>query len=212
MPTIRNTRSSNGTGSKPIRQILALARRQGILRARDLAAVGIPREYLTRLVERGQLERIARGLYRLAEADVSEHHTLAQVAKRVPEAVICLLSALRFHDLGTQAPAEVWIAIDPKARRPALGDLPIRVVRSSGRALEAGTEAHTIEGVAVRVTTPAKTVADCFKYRHKLGLDLALEALRDGWRKRRFNLDELWEMARVCRVANVMRPYIEAIV
>jgi predicted transcriptional regulator of viral defense system len=212
MPTIRNNPSSNGTGSKPIRQILALARRQGVLRARDMAAIGIPREYLTRLVERGQLERIARGLYRLAEADASEHHTLVQVAKRVPEAVICLLSALRFHSLGTQAPAEVWIAIDPKARRPRFTDLPIRVVRFSGQALEAGTESHTIEGVAVRVTTPAKTVADCFKYRHKIGLDVALEALRDGWRKRRFSLDELWEMARVCRVANVMRPYIEVIV
>jgi predicted transcriptional regulator of viral defense system len=212
MPTIRNTPSNDGSDSKPTRRILALARRQGFLRARDLAALGIPRAYLTRLVERGQLERTARGLYRLAEADVSEHYTLAQVAKRVPEAVICLLSALRFHDLGTQAPAEVWIAIDPKARRPAIADLPIRVVRFSGRALEAGTAVHTIEGVGVRVTTPAKTIADCFKYRHKLGLDVALESLRDGWRQRRFSLDELWEMARICRVANVMRPYIESIV
>jgi len=130
----------------------------------------------------------------------------------LPQAVFCLLSALRFHDLATVAPTKVWIAIDPKARQPAIADLPIRVIRFSGRALEAGTEVHTIEGVAVRVTTPAKTMEDCFKYRHKIGLDVALEALQGGCRKRRNILDELGQMARICRVANVMRPTIEAIV
>lgn len=209
MPTIRNGLSNAPTGSPAINQVLALARQQGVLRPRDLDVVRVPREYLTRLVRRGQLERVARGLYRLPGAEVSEHHTLVQVAKHIPGAVVCLLSALRFHNLTTQAPTQVWIAIDRKARRPAVSDLPLRVVRFSGPALVAGIENHVLEGVPVRVTTPAKTVADCFKYRHKIGLDIALEALREGWRERRFSLDELWAMARVCRVANVMRPYLE---
>jgi predicted transcriptional regulator of viral defense system len=189
-----------------------MARKRGLLRPRDLDAHEIPREYLTRLVQRGQLERVARGLYRLPDGEFSEHHTLAQVAKRVPNAVICLLSALRFHNLTTQAPGQVWIALDPKARRPTAPDLPMRVVRFSGPALEQGNEIHLLEGVPVRVTTPVKTVADCFKYRNKIGLDVALEALRQGWRERRFSMDELWQMARVCRVTNVMRPYLEAII
>lgn len=211
MPSKRNKSLPANSGSQA-NQVLALARKQGILRARDLGTVGIPRVHLTRLVKRGQLERIGRGLYQLPGAEVGEHHTLAQVAKRIPSAVICLLSALRFHNLTTQAPGQVWIALDWKARRPAISDLPLRVVRFSGPALEAGIEAHLLEGVPVRVTTPAKTVADCFKYRNKIGLDVAIEALREGWREGRFSLDELWQMARICRVANIMRPYLEAIV
>jgi predicted transcriptional regulator of viral defense system len=212
MPTIRNSAPHTHNGSQTISQILVLARKQGILRARDLDVVRIPREYLARLVRRGQLERIGRGLYRLPGAEVGEYHTLAQVAKHIPGAVVCLLSALRFHNLTTQTPAQVWIAIDRKARRPVVSDLPLRVVRFSGPALAAGTENHVLEGIPVQVTTPAKTVADCFKYRNKIGLDIALEALRDGWRERRFSMDELWAMARVCRVANVIRPYLESIV
>lgn len=209
MSTIRNSLSNAPIDSTAVNQVLALARQQGILRSRDLDEVRVPREYLTRLVRRGQLERVARGLYRLPGAEVGEHHTLVQVAKHIPRAVVCLLSALRFHNLTTQAPTQVWIAIDRQARRPAVSDLPIRVVRFSGPALAAGIENHVLEGVPVQVTTPAKTVADCFKYRNKIGLDIALEALREGWRERRFSLDELWAMARVCRVANIMRPYLE---
>ena len=193
-------------------QVLALARQQGILRPRDLDARGIPRQHISRLLQRGQLERVGRGLYRLPGASATEHHTLAQAAKRVPSAVVCLLSALRFHNLTTQAPSEVWLAIGRKARRPVSHDISLHIVRFSPQALERGVSQHILEGVPVRVTTPAKTVADLFKYRNKIGLDVALDALREGWRDRRFSMDELWEMARVCRVTNVMRPYLEAIV
>ena len=211
MPTIRNIPVKSKSGSLSS-QLLALVRQQSIVRPRDLDSIGIPRQYLSRLVESGQLERIGRGLYRLPGAEVGEYHTLAEVAKRVPKAVICLLSALRFHNLTSQSPGQVWIALDPKARRPRLRDLPVRVVRFSGPALQKGTDTHVLQGVHVRVTTPAKTVVDCFKYRNKIGLDIALEALRQGWRERRFTIDELWQMAQVCRVTNVMRPYLEATV
>jgi predicted transcriptional regulator of viral defense system len=121
------------------------------------------------------------------------------------------LSALRFHELTTQAPFEVWLAIDEKARLPKVDYPPIRIVRFSGKSLEFGIQEHRIEGVAVRVYSPAKTIADCFKYRNKIGLDVALEALRDCWQERRATTDELWAAAKVCRVANVMRPYMESL-
>lgn len=210
MPTKRNI-SSQRTPPDGAKRVLALVRLKGILRARDLQSQGLPREYLSRLVKQGQLKRVGRGLYQLLDAKISEHHSLTQVAKRVPGAVICLLSALRFHGFTTQSPTQVWVALGSKARRPTAPDLPLRIVRFSGLALTQGTKTHQLEGVPVRITTPAKTVADCFKYRHKIGLDVALEALREGWRERRFTMDELWQMGRVCRVANVMRPYLEAI-
>ena len=191
-------------------EVLELVRRAGVLRPRDLDRYGIARTYLQRLERRGLLERAGRGLYRLASADVTEHHGLATACKRVPHGVICLLSALRFHDLTTQAPFEVWMAIDVRARRPGGTAPPLRIVRFSGKALTAGVETHRIEGVRVRVYGPAKTVADCFKYRNKIGLDVALEALRDYRRTHPGGLDELWKFARICRVANVMRPYLEA--
>ena len=193
-------------------QVLDLARKVGVLRPRDLAQRGIPAVYLHRLHRRGMLVQSARGLYTLSKRDLTANHSLAQVCKRIPHGVVCLLSALRFHGLTTQMPAEVWIAIDRKARRPAVGDLPVRIVRFSGAALREGVEEHRIEGITVRVTNPAKTIADCFKYRNKIGLDVALEALREGWRERGFSMDELWKYARLCRVANVMRPYLEAMV
>lgn len=193
-------------------QILTLAREHGPLRPRDLIARGIPHTYLARLHERGQLERVGRGLYQLPDAVLSEHHTLTQVGKRIPEGVVCLLSALRFHQLTTQSPTKVWVAIDYKARLPVAHDLPVRIVRFSGPALSHGIELHMLDGVQVRITTPAKTVADCFKYRNKIGLDVAIEALREGWRERRFTMDALMAAARVDRVANVMRPYLESIV
>jgi predicted transcriptional regulator of viral defense system len=183
----------------------------GVLRPRELEAHGITREELLRLYRRGLLQRPARGLYMLADAHVTEHHMLAEACKRVPHGVVCLLSALRFHDLTTQAPFEIWLALDPKARHPKADPLPLHVVRFSGPALTEGVEEHEIEGVPVRVYNPAKTVADCFKYRNKIGLDVALEALREAWRERRCTMDELWHYARICRVANVMRPYLEAL-
>ncbi len=191
-------------------QIIELFRKAGILRPRDVAAHGIAREYLRRLEERGLLERAGRGLYRLPTAEATENHTLAMACKQVPHGVVCLLSALRFHGITTQAPREVWLAIAVKARRPRRGELPLRFVTFSGKALTAGVEDHTIEGVRVRVYNPAKTVADCFKYRNKIGLDVALEALRDYRRKYRAGMDDLWRYSKICRVANVMRPYLEA--
>lgn len=190
--------------------VVALAARRGIIRPRDLTAAGIPRGWIYRLHKRGLLERVGRGLYRLPGADLTASHTLAEAARRMPKGVVCLLSALQFHQLTTQLPHEVWIAIDVKAWKPRTGGLPARVVRFSGEALTAGIEHHDIEGVDVKVYTPAKTVADCFKYRSKIGLDVAIEALRDFVRERRGSMDELWRYAKICRVANVMRPYLEA--
>ena len=189
---------------------MALLRKGGILRSRDLAAHGIARQYLRRLQERGLLERVGRGLYRLPTAEATENHSLAMACKQVPHGVVCLLSALRYHGITTQAPHEVWLAIATTARRPRPGELPLRFVTFSGKALAAGIEEHTIEGVPVRVYGAAKTVADCFKYRNKIGKDVALEALRDYRRKYRAGMDELWRFAKICRVANVMHPYLEA--
>jgi predicted transcriptional regulator of viral defense system len=201
---------TEGQGTDRTQRILEIVEQEGVLRPRDLDAHGIPRIYLSRLCERGFLQRTGRGLYVLPNADVSEHHTLAEACKRVPHGVVCLLSALRFHGLTTQSPHEVWLAIGSKAWRPQVDYPPLRFVRFSARTLEAGVEEHSIEGVLVRVYNPAKTVADCFKYRNKIGVDVALEALRDCRRQKRCTNDELWHYAKLCRVANVMRPYMEA--
>ena len=188
-----------------------LIQEMGVLRPRDLAARGIPPRYASRLAREGLLERVERGLYTVADGDIHEYQTLAEVSRRMPHAVICLLSALRFHDLTTQAPFEVWAMVDVHAYVPRTTELPVRVVYASGGALTEGVEEHRIMGVLVRVTTPAKTVADCFKYRSKVGLDVALEALRETWRERRATMDELWRYAQICRVAQVMRPYLESL-
>lgn len=192
-------------------RILELAAHQPLVRPRDVEALGIARESLLRLYRQGLLVRPARGIYSLAETAVTEQHSLAVVAKLVPQCVVCLLSALRFHDLTTQDPHEVWIAIDFKAHKPIIASPAIRVVRFSGPALLEGAAAHQIEGVPVNVYGAAKTVADCFKYRHKIGIDVAIEALRDALRSRKATVDEIHRFARICRVANVMQPYLEAV-
>jgi predicted transcriptional regulator of viral defense system len=192
-------------------KVLDLVRNAGVLRPRDLDAYGIPRTYLSRLLAAGKLHRVGRGLYVLPGSNVSEHRSLAEACKRVPKGVVCLLSALRFHELTTQAPFEVWLAIGEKAWRPRVDYPPLRVVRFSAAALASGVEQHQIQGVTIPVFSPAKTVADCFKYRNKIGLDVAIEALRDCWRSRRCTTDGLWKYAKVCRVQNVMRPYLESI-
>jgi predicted transcriptional regulator of viral defense system len=194
-----------------IQAALDLVRQRGIARPRDLAARQIPPDYLDRLHRRGLIDRIARGLYAWPEADLGENQTLVEAARQVPRGVVCLLSALRFHGLTTQAPHEVWIALPSKAWHPRIKYPKLRVFRFSGRALNEGVEEHNLEGTVVRIYSAAKTVADCFKYRNKVGLDVALEALRDCWRQRRCTMDALWEAARVCRMANVMRPYLESL-
>jgi len=193
-------------------ETLATIRRLGVVRPGDLEARGIPRGHIYRLLRQGLVERKARGLYVASDHDPTPEHALAQVAKKVPKGVICLLSALQHHELTTQLPHEVWVAIPEKARRPRAEYPPLRVVRFSGPALTQGVETHKIEGVPVRITSVAKTLADCFKYRNKIGLDVALEALREAWRERKVTMDEIDRFARVCRVERVMRPYLEALV
>ena len=200
---------------KPGRQAkhtLTLIRRLGMVRPAELEARGVPRQALYDLVQSGKVERQGRGIYVAKNHPYTAQHSLAQVAKRVPNAVICLLSALQFHDLTTQNPAEVWIALPEKARKPRLDYPKLRVARFSGPALREGIETHRIEGVDVQVYSAAKTLADLFKYRNKIGLDVALEALREAWRERRFTMDEMDRYARICRVQRVMTPYLEALV
>lgn len=192
-------------------KILEITRRVGVLRPRDLDAYGLPREYLIRLYMKGLLHRIGRGLYVAADADPTEHHTLAEVCKRVPSGVVCLLSALQFHGITTQMPHQVWLAINKGGRTPKEPSLPIRVVRFSGESFSQGVETHDVEGVAVNIYNPAKTVADCFKFRNKIGLDVALQALRDCCQQGLCNFDDLWRYATLCRQTQVMRPYLEAV-
>jgi len=170
-------------------QIIQIVKRIGIVRPRDMDEYGIHRKYIT---------RIGRGLYILPETEPSENRSIAEACKRVPSGVICLISALRFHDLTTQSPYEIWMAIDNKARSPKKLGIPIRIARFSGKVLTSGI-----------VYNPAKTVADCFKFRNKIGLDVALEALRDCHKSRKCTMDDLWKYAKICRVANVMKPYLE---
>ena len=191
--------------------VLALAERRPLLHSRDLTAQALPTVVLSRLVAAGKLERVARGVYSLPERALSEHRSLAEVALRAPRGVVCLLSALRVHGIGTQAPFEVWLAIPPHTPTPRLEQPTLRVVRMSGPALSEGVEPIGIDGVQVPVFNANKAVADCFKFRNKIGLDVALEALRDGWAQRKLTMDALWHYAAVNRVANVMRPYLESV-
>ena len=193
-------------------RVLQLAKDHGLITDREVREMGIHPQTLKRLVESGQIERIARGRYCLAEYPFTEHHGFVLASAAIPNGVICLLSALQFHQIGTQLPHEVWIAMDRGAWRPKVEYPPLRVVRFSGEALTAGVEEHILEGQTVRVYNVAKTLADCFKYRNKIGLDVALEALNEAWRDRRFTMDSLERYAHVCRVSNVMRPYLEALV
>lgn len=194
------------------KRLLRIVRQRGILAAHEAGEQGLHRQLLTRLTREGALVRVARGRYSLPNHPVTENHGLALTAAAVPRGVICLLSALSFHGVGTQLPAEVWVAIDRRARRPALRYPRLRVVRFGGKALEEGLGTHRIEGQSVRVYGVAKTLADLFKYRSKIGMDVVLEALQDAWRNRRFTMDELDRYARVCRVERVMRPYLESLV
>jgi predicted transcriptional regulator of viral defense system len=189
--------------------------RQGLLRARDLDAAAIPRAYLRRLSDRGELVRVDRGLYRLVDAPVTELTTLAEVAKRIPRGVICLLSALQLHELTTEAPHAVWIQVDRHDRAPSFRHPHLEIVRASGAARTHGIEMRTIEGVRVMVTSAAKTVADCFRYRHRVGMEVALAALRDYLASRRKyknrTIDALVAAAQADRVHTFMRPYLEAL-
>jgi len=197
-------------GRTKAEKAIELVQELGVLRVRDAVAQGLHPEHLRRLCQQGKLERISRGLYRLPDADATEHASFVTVATRFPNGVVCLLSALRFHGIGTQNPREVWLALRRGSAMPRNADLPVRFMVFSEASFETGVEKHLLENVNVRVTNPAKTVADCFKYRNKVGLDVAIEALRDALHQRRCTVDDIWRYAKVCRIQNVIRPYMEA--
>lgn len=180
-------------------------------RARDAAALGFQSRDLRRLVDEGVIERVSRGLYHLVDAEPSEHYTLAAVCARVPKAIVCLLSALSVHEIGTQLPWEVWIAIPNKARAPRLPDFPVRVIRFSGAALRYGVDETRFEGAPARITNPARTVVDCFRFRRLVGQDVALEALRETLRDRKATADEVWRAAEVCHARSLVRPALEVL-
>lgn len=192
-------------------RVLDLASRKGLLRAGDLDAIGAPRVILTRMTAAGLLDRVGRGLYRLPGHPVSEHEGIVVVAAKAPQAVFCLLTALQFHGLTTQLPRQIWIAMPRGSRAPRIDWPPIRMVQMTGDAHAAGIEEHLRDGVTLRVYSAAKTVVDCFKHRNKIGLDVAMEALKDACRARKASVDDLWRYAKVCRVANVMLPYMEVV-
>lgn len=184
---------------------------RAFFRQRDAARLGVHFHQLRRLVDSGSVERVARGLYRLADSEPTEYHTLAAVCARSPSAIVCLLSALNVHGLGTQLPWQVWIAIPHKARAPQLGDLPVKLVRFSGASLQYGVDDATFEGVPARITNPARTVVDCFRFRRLVGKDVAIEALRDALFERKATADQIWRAAEVCRAKSLVGPVLEAL-
>ncbi len=194
-----------------IERLLRHLQRHGVLRTRDLETLGVPRVALQRAVDRGQVIRRVRGVYVRPDHAATRHTDIAAVGARTPKAVVCLVSALEYHGLTTQVPHAVWIMIHKSSHRPTFNAPAVRVVRASGPALTTGVKKHRIEGVVVQMTTPAKTVADCFRYRDTVGTDVAVEALRDCLRKRKATPADIFEMAKVDRVARVMRPYLEAL-
>ena len=196
---------------KPFQKIMHYVGQHGIVRPRDIEAIGLPREYLLRLHRQGKIVRSGRGLYSLPDATITERHSYAEAARLVPGSIFCLLSALAFHEITTQSPASVWIALPQGTRRPTISSLSLRVVRLSGASLTEGIEKHKVEGVPIRVYSVAKTVADCFKFRNKIGLDVAIEALKDSLGQKKATINEIYRYARICRVSNVIRPYMEAL-
>jgi predicted transcriptional regulator of viral defense system len=197
----------------PAQTVLQLATQRPLVRAADVVDLGVSTVVLTRLVAANKLERVARGLYSLPGRSVSEHRTLAEASLMVPRGIVCLLSALRVHEIGTQASSEVWLALPQhtKAPRSERLRLSLRIVHMSGHSLTAGIDHQSIDGVEVPVFDAEKTVVDCFKFRNKIGLDVALEALKDGWRRGKLSMDKLWHYATIDRVTNVMRPYLESL-
>ncbi len=205
------------TGKKPELQghtqaerARALLAKRGMLRLRELAEAGIAEETMARLVRHGEVSRLSRGLYQLADTEVDAAHSLVEASKLVPKGIICLISALQYHGLTTQLSSQVWMAIQQNAWKPSISYPPIKSVRFGEQALTKGVEIHQIEGVDVRIYNVAKTVVDCFRYRNKIGMDIALEALRESLHKRRCTANELWKMAQELHVLNVMKPYLES--
>ena len=191
---------------------LDLLKAKGMLRLKDFIAQNIEAETLARLVRDGQVIRPARGLYQLPDAQVDAAHSLAEAATLVPKGIICLISALQFHKLTLQMPSAVWMAIERTAWKPTTSYPAIRFVRFSGWAMTEGVERYSIQSRKVPITNPARTIVDCFRYRNKIGIDVAMEGLREGIRQRKFSPDQLWQYAKKARVWTVMRPYVETMV
>ena len=190
--------------------VLGLVRRMGTIRIKDLLDKRIHPEFARRLVQKGLLIRVARGLYSLPNSEITEHHNLAIIGKLVPRGIVCLTSALRFHNIGTQLPRKIWVALEKGSATPHLSYPPISFVRFSGLSYSEGIEKHIIEGVSIKIYNPAKTVADCFKFRNRIGMEATLEATRECLRDRKATSDEIHHYATICRVWNIMRPYLEA--
>jgi predicted transcriptional regulator of viral defense system len=191
--------------------LLQLARTKKIIRHSDLISEKIPTVYLNRQVKEGNLIKLGRGIYALPETEFDENQSLLEVSHLVPKGVFCLLTALRFHNLTTQNPFEVWLAIDRNAAIPKISSVQTRIFRMTGNAFSQGIEKHPVEGGTIRVYSPAKTVADCFKYRNKIGLDIAIEALRDCLKNKKATIDEIWYFTKINRVANVIMPYLSSL-
>lgn len=192
-------------------KVLKTARNQSVFRTSDIQEATDPRSTLRRMTAAGEIVRIGRGLYALPDAEISGNHSFVEAITRYPGGVICLTSALFFHGVGTQMPYETWM-MRPDRKVTPNREFAIRFVYCTGGAFSHGIEKHLIEGMEVSIYSPAKTVADCFKYRNKIGLAVAMEALREGWRMKRFTMDELWKAVRVCRVQSIMQPYVEMLV
>ena len=180
-------------------------------RPRDVQPLGVSFRSLQRLVSQGDVERLGSGLYRFTKVEPTELETIAMVASAVPAAIVCLLSALRVHEIGTQSPHEVWIALDRKSRKPRRVPASVRIVRFSGAMLTYGVTKRPMMGVPVLITSPARSVVDCFRYRNKVGIDVAMEALRDAVRSRKVTVDEIARAADICRVRTVIGPYLETL-
>lgn len=191
--------------------VLQLARKKGIIKISALAQMGITRATVSRLVSENKLEKIATGLYCLPDAEFSEKESLIIVASRVPQAVFCLLSALQLHGLTTQLPRKVWFAMPKGSHTPKINYPPVKMIQYSNKAYDQGVEMIESDKIKLNVYNPAKTIADCFKHRTTIGIDVAIEALKEAYDKNKVTTDELWHYAKICRVANVMRPYLEAI-
>jgi predicted transcriptional regulator of viral defense system len=193
-------------------RVLDLVRQRGFLRSSHLQAAGIPRAVLARLTSAGQLEKLGRGLYGLPGARGVGHDSLATIAIKVPQAVFCLLTALQIHELTTQLPRQVWIAMPQGSHTPKIDYPPLKMVQLARAPYAEGVELIQAEHVALRVYSVAKTVADCFKHRNKIGLDVAIEALKDALTQKKTSANDLWHFAKICRVAKVMRPYLDVLV
>ena len=193
-------------------QILKIAEKKGIIQANDIEVLGIARNYLYKLCKEGLLIKVARGMYMLPDAPITENRNLVEIAKRIPNAVVCLISALSFHEITTQIPHEIWIAVPRDTWRPNIDYPPLHYTVLTAAVYDFGIQEVDINGIVIKVYSPAKTVADCFKFRNTVGLDVAIESLKEAWRSHKVSMDELVEAAEINRVSKIMRPYLEAIV